>query len=154
MRRMKLAAMLLVLVCCGSGCVSGTAEWTQCVPYARQLSGIEIYGDAYTWWDRATPRYARGNTPGIGAVLVLSRTERLRYGHLAVVKRILGARRIEVAHANWGKDIFGRGYIHEAMLVEDASPANDWSELRFWIQESGSFSSVFPARGFIYPLAS
>ena len=30
--------------------------YLQCVPYARQVSGIQIYGDAWTWWDQAEGR--------------------------------------------------------------------------------------------------
>ncbi len=29
----------------------------QCVPYAREHSGVKIYGDAYTWWDKAAGKY-------------------------------------------------------------------------------------------------
>ena len=32
----------------------------QCVPYARAHSAIKIYGDAYTWWDKAAGKYSRG----------------------------------------------------------------------------------------------
>ena len=32
--------------------------YLQCVPYARDVSGIQIYGDAHTWWDQAQGRYA------------------------------------------------------------------------------------------------
>jgi hypothetical protein len=31
----------------------------QCVPYARAQSGIEIRGNAGTWWAQAEGRYAR-----------------------------------------------------------------------------------------------
>ena len=34
--------------------------YLQCVPYARQVSGIRIFGDAHTWWGQAEGRYARG----------------------------------------------------------------------------------------------
>ncbi|MEP2549877.1 MAG: CHAP domain-containing protein, partial [Marinomonas sp.] len=40
----------------------------QCVPYARQLSGVQIYGDARTWWKQAAGKYARGGRPQKGAV--------------------------------------------------------------------------------------
>ena len=44
----------------------------QCVPFVRELSGVEIYGDAYTWWQTAAEKgYERGNVPRIQAVLVL-----------------------------------------------------------------------------------
>ncbi|GAA3271795.1 hypothetical protein GCM10020258_47310 [Sphingomonas yabuuchiae] len=35
----------------------------QCVPFARQASGIAIYGDAWTWWSKAEGKYPRGRTP-------------------------------------------------------------------------------------------
>src|SRR3990172_347826 len=57
----------------------------QCVPYARQASGIDIRGDAWTWWRSAKGIYRQGQRPAVGAVLVLKRTARLRGGHLAVV---------------------------------------------------------------------
>src|SRR5580698_2051539 len=44
----------------------------QCVPYARDHSGVKIFGDAYTWWDKAADKYQRSPTPQSGAVMVLS----------------------------------------------------------------------------------
>jgi hypothetical protein len=38
--------------------------YLQCVPYARQASGIQLFGDARTWWDQAAGRYSRGHAPG------------------------------------------------------------------------------------------
>ncbi|MCH7862397.1 MAG: CHAP domain-containing protein, partial [Proteobacteria bacterium] len=35
----------------------------QCVPFARQASGIAIYGDAWTWWPSAKGQYGRGSKP-------------------------------------------------------------------------------------------
>ncbi|MGH6960663.1 MAG: CHAP domain-containing protein, partial [Dongiaceae bacterium] len=52
----------------------------QCVPYARQVSGIDIRGDAWTWWDSADGQYRRGKAPKAGAVLVFHRTNRLPRG--------------------------------------------------------------------------
>ena len=37
----------------------------QCVPFARAASGIQIYGDAWTWWSQAAGKYERGST-GLG----------------------------------------------------------------------------------------
>ncbi|MEY4869019.1 MAG: hypothetical protein RIS11_213, partial [Pseudomonadota bacterium] len=28
-------------------------EGLQCVPFARALTGVEIRGDAHSWWDQA-----------------------------------------------------------------------------------------------------
>src|SRR6478672_2506999 len=38
-------------------------RYSQCVPYARDYSGIQIFGDAWTWWTQANGRYARGQLP-------------------------------------------------------------------------------------------
>ena len=127
------------------------SEPIQCVPHARKVSGIEIYGDAHTWWRKAVGRFERGALPREGAVLVLSKTQRLKYGHLAVVKRIIDSRTIEVAHSNWGGDRTTRCVIYNNMPVKDVSPANDWSQLRFWNYPSESFGSIYPASGCIYP---
>ncbi len=123
----------------------------QCVPYARDVSGIPIRGNAHTWWYQAS-QDRRGSQPQIGAVLVLAKTSRLRYGHLAVVKDVLGPRRILVTHSNWGSDRKSRSFIYETMLVEDVSSRNDWSHLRFWNQYTNAFGSPYEAYGFIYPL--
>ena len=122
----------------------------QCVPFARAASGIEIRGDAWTWWDTAAGRYARGAQPQTGAVLVLRRTGRLRHGHIAVVVAVAGPREIHVTHANWGWDRDTRDRAYHAMPVVDVSPANDWSETRFYNYDSGAYGRVYPAHGFIY----
>lgn len=118
----------------------------QCVPYARKVSGIQIRGDAWTWWDRAHGDYARGRAPREGAVLVLDTGH--RRGHIAVVKRVAGPRRIVVDHANW----LNRGRIHTNTPVVDVSAANDWSRVRVWYtpgQQLGA--SPYEVVGFIYP---
>lgn len=120
----------------------------QCVPYARYLSGINLQGDAYTWWDSAAGSYLRGQQPLPGAVLVLSRSSRLSRGHLAVVRQVIDERRILVDHANWKP-----GEVTSGMAAADVSPGNDWSELRFFNQEAQTFGAVYPAYGFIYNIA-
>lgn len=122
----------------------------QCVPYAREASGINIRGDAWTWWTAADGRYNRGKTPRPGAVLVFARTGRLPLGHLSVVTRRLNAREILVTHANWGSTPGTRGRVAHDVRVIDISPANDWSELRVW--NGASYGKVYPAYGFIYPV--
>lgn len=122
----------------------------QCVPYARSQSGVEIYGDAHTWWDKAGQRYARGALPKPGAVMVLEKTRRMRHGHLAVVKRIINARQIDVTHSNWGSDRESRSIIYDSMRVEDISKANNWSTVRFWNNKSNNFGFPYAVRGFIY----
>ena len=61
----------------------------QCVPFARQMSGIQIYGDAWTWWDQASGRYASGFRPKRGAVLVFKPSGVMKSGHVAVVSKVI-----------------------------------------------------------------
>ena len=121
---------------------------TQCVPYARARSGIKIFGDAYTWWNTAEGQYARGNLPLVGSVLVLSKTKRLRRGHVGVVTAIVSEREIRLDHANWQPDA-----IITNMAVMDVSPANDWTQLRFWNKDARVWGAVYPASGFVYNMA-
>jgi hypothetical protein len=118
----------------------------QCVPYARQASGIQIRGDAWTWWDQADGRYPRGWRPRAGSVMVLE-TGRKR-GHVAYVKEVRGPREIVVDHANW----LNRGHIHENTPVRDVSRANDWSKVRVWYVPGDHLGgSAYEVVGFIYP---
>jgi surface antigen len=126
-----------------------TGHYSQCVPYARDFSGIQIYGDAWTWWSQANGRYDRGHTPQRGAVLTLKKTKRLTAGHVAVVASIIDSRHILVDHANWGNNSSTRGKIHVRQPAIDVSPKNDWSQIRF-LNTLGSFGAVYPAYGFIY----
>jgi hypothetical protein len=88
--------------------------------------------------------------PGIGSVLVLKRTSRLRLGHLAVVKAILNDREIVVDQANW----LNRGRIHLNIPVQDISARNDWSAVRVWYAPGGNYGSrTYPVQGFIHPPA-
>ncbi len=66
----------------------------QCVPYAREVSGIDIRGNAKTWWSQAEGRYERGNEPEVGAVLVLPPTGAMPQGHVAVVGEIVDDRHV------------------------------------------------------------
>ncbi|GAB4355577.1 MAG: hypothetical protein Kow00114_05980 [Kiloniellaceae bacterium] len=120
----------------------------QCVPYARELSGIALRGDAWTWWKKADGLYEKGKTPRPGAVLVLSKTRRLTLGHLAVVAEVLDSRNIVVHQANW----LNGGRIHRYTPVRDVSEKNDWSAVRVWYTPGNQMGSrAYPAYGFIYP---
>jgi surface antigen len=151
--------LLLLAACSSSGGrfssshASGTylAEPMQCVPYARQASGVKIFGNANTWWQQAAGRYARGALPQPGAVLVLASTQRMRYGHVAVVKRLVSSREIDVAHSNWGSDFDTRRMAYESMRVQDISSRNDWSKVRFWNFHLGQYGLPYAVQGFIYP---
>lgn len=133
----------------GAAEIVAASQPLQCVPFARDLSGLPIRGDAWTWWSAAENRFRRGQTPQVGSVLVLKRTERLQRGHLAVVTRILGLREVLIDHANW----LNRGMIHKNVPLVDVSPANDWSEVRFWYVPANYLGGHrYPAHGFIYPI--
>lgn len=123
----------------------------QCVPFARLVSGIQIYGDAWTWWDAADGKYARGHRPRPGAVLVFRPTDRMKLGHVAVVSRIVDARVVMVTHANWSRIGGERGRAEQDVTMTDASPANDWSAVRVWYRDNdGLGGSTYPTYGFIY----
>ena len=163
---------VLALVCLGlCGCVGGNADLDdddsgpapsslsqpqrsadggllQCVPYARDHSAVTIYGDAYTWWDKAAGRFARSSLPSEGAVMVLFNYAGPNRGHVAVVREILDARTIKVDHANWLDD----GAIYTDNPVRDESPDNDWSVVRVFNLKTGAWGRrLYPVQGFIGP---
>lgn len=121
-------------------------NWS-CVPYARAVSGIQIRGDAWRWWANAAGQYQRGHEPEVGAVIVLSRSARLRRGHVAVVREVVSPREVIVVHANWVR----RGRVVPSMRVIDVSANNDWSRTRWWYEPGQTFGGVYPTSGFIYP---
>ena len=117
-----------------------------CVEYARLASGITIFGDAKTWWDKARQSYAQLTNPTPGAVMVFNTRKKMALGHVAVVKRILSSREVIVDHANWGRD--GRIYLNAPVI--DVSANNDWSRVRVWNTRAGTMgSSTYAIRGFI-----
>lgn len=121
-------------------------RWS-CVPFARELTGFQISGDAWRWWDAASGRYNRGRMPVAGSVIVLKRTGSMRRGHVAVVRRVVSSREIIVDQANWAP----RGRVNEPARVIDVSAKNDWSQTRFWHQPTAQMgTSVYPTYGFIY----
>lgn len=120
----------------------------QCVPYARIVSGVQIYGDALTWWDQAENHYRRGHMPRKGAVLAFRPMGPMVLGHVAVVSKVLDDRRVLIRHANWSVP----GAIEEDVLAIDVSEEGDWSEVRVWhspTNQMGARSN--PTFGFIYP---
>jgi surface antigen len=123
----------------------------QCVPFARAASGIQLFGDAWTWWSQAEGRYRRGERPRPGAVLVFARTGRLPLGHVAVISRVVDSRVAMVTHANWSRMNGERGHAEQDVTLTDVSPGNDWSAVKVWFRDSdGLGGSVFPTYGFIY----
>ncbi len=123
----------------------------ECVPYARQMSGIQIYGNAWTWWDQAAAHYAEGAAPRIGAVLVFRPQGVMKLGHVAVVSRIVSNRILMVSHANWSRIGGVRGQIERDVTLVDVSAANDWSAVRVWWHDGqGLGTTRYPVYGFIY----
>jgi surface antigen len=118
----------------------------QCVPYARAHSAIKIFGDAYTWWDKAAGKYPRGALPEPGAVMVLHNYAGPTRGHVAVVRQVVDARQIRVDHANWLDD--GSIYVNDP--VQDVSRDNDWSVVRVFNLKTGGWGGrLYPVQGFI-----
>lgn len=100
----------------------------QCVPFARRESGVEIYGNANTWWSQAQGRYETAEGPAEGAVMVLHGYNTNARGHVAVVKEQVSPRMVIVDHANW----LNGGEITRDVPIMDVSEAGDWSEVRVW----------------------
>lgn len=119
----------------------------QCVPFARNASGIQIYGDANTWWRQAEGRYPRSRSPAPGSVLVMRGYNDPGRGHVAVVTEIISSRVIRVDHANW----LNGGEISVGVPVLDVSPENDWSDVRVWhVPNSHWGGRVYETEGFIH----
>ncbi len=124
----------------------------QCVPFARLASGIQIFGDAYTWWKQALGRYDTGVAPRTGAVLCFKPTDRMSLGHVAVVNQVLTDRIIQISHANWSRIGGTRGQIEKDVTVIDVSSTGDWSRVKVWYDPTRDIgSSSYPTYGFIYP---
>jgi surface antigen len=120
----------------------------QCVPYARDHSNVSLYGDAYTWWDKAAGRFARASEPSEGSVMVLFNYAGPNRGHVAVVRQIVDGRTIKVDHANWLDD----GVIYTDDPVRDVSAANDWSAVKVFNLRTGAWGTrIYPVQGFIGP---
>ena len=134
----------------GGGSVA-LPPFLQCVPYARSVTGISIFGDAHTWWGQAEGRYARGFLPKVGAVMAFKPHGKMVLGHVAAISRIVDSRTVLLRHANWSLIHGRRGQIENDVKAVDVSPANDWSEVRVWFDPIKSLGSThWPVQGFIY----
>ncbi len=140
---------LLALAGCGGrrAPTLGKSSSLECAPYARQVSGVQLYGDAAEWWDQAEGRYARSTRPSAGAILVFRRSDRLPFGHVSVVSRVLSRREIRVTQANW---VYHR--LGQDDAVMDVSEQGDWSAVRVWWPPSQALgATTYPAYGFVGP---
>jgi len=125
------------------------AQRSQCVPFARALSGVQIFGDAHTWWAQAAGRYPRSGLPAPGAVLVLEGYNTPYRGHVAVVTAVVSGRELRVDQANW----LNSQEVTVRVPVRDVSPNNDWSQIRMWHIPSNAWGArIYRAQGFIHPL--
>lgn len=144
-RALFATAMLALCALSSSPVVAGVL---QCVPFARQVSGIDLYGNAATWWSQAEGRYDRGQEPRVGAVLTFSASRAMPVGHVAMVSKVVNDREVLLTHANWSY----RGGIERDVRAIDVSPDNDWTDIRVWYGPTGSVGlRSNPAFGFIYP---
>ncbi|PNU01822.1 CHAP domain-containing protein [Novosphingobium guangzhouense] len=144
------AAALGIALLAGTLAAQPAQAHLQCVPYARDHSGIEIHGNARTWWKQANGSYDRGSMPKVGAVMAMSASRAMPLGHVAVVSKIVDTRHILIDQANWA----GPGVIEHDVLVEDASNDGDWSEVRVWYAPANAMGArLNPVSGFIYPAA-
>jgi len=127
------------------------SAYLQCVTFARQFTGMQIFGDAWTWWEKATGRYEEGATPRPGAVLVFRSQGRMKLGHVAVVSQIITDRYIQVTHANWSPINGRRGQVEDNVNVLDVSEKGDWSKVKVWYGPLNDLgSTVYSTYGFIY----
>ena len=141
------ARLALVVSCSLMATTPAMAQFWQCAPYARTISGIAIHGNANTWWNQAAGRYARGHAPKVGAVLAFESTGRMRLGHVAMVSEIVSDREVLLTHANWSR----RSGIETNVRAVDISDAGDWSLVKVWYAPNGGLgTSAYPTKGFIY----
>ncbi|PTS84221.1 CHAP domain-containing protein [Sphingomonas sp. HMWF008] len=141
------ARFALVVSCALLTATPAMAQFWQCAPYARMISGIEIRGNANTWWGQAAGRYARGHAPKVGAVLAFASTSRMRLGHVAMVSEVVSDREVLLTHANWSR----RGGVERDVRAIDISENGDWSLVKVWYGPQGGLgTSAYPTKGFIY----
>lgn len=130
---------------------AAASAYLQCVPFARAESGVEIQGNAKSWWTQAAGQYERGHEPRRGAVMAFASAPGMPMGHVAVVKKVVGDREILIDHANWSPINGRRGQIERNVRVIDVSDAGDWSMVRVWYAPIGDLGlRANPVQGFIY----
>ena len=139
------ARFALVSSCALMTAAPAAAQFWQCVTFARSVSGIQIRGNANTWWNQAAGHYARGHAPKVGAVLAFAATRRMRVGHVAMVSTVVSDREVLLTHANWSRP----GRVETGVRAVDVSAAGDWSEVRVQYGSAMGTSS-YPTKGFIY----
>jgi surface antigen len=146
--RVKLAIGSIALSLLAIPSAADAQSFWQCAPFARFFSGIQLFGAAGGWWAQAAGKYAEGAMPRLGSVLVFKAVGAMRSGHVATVTQVVSDRIIKVTHANWGGS---PGQVEHDVTVVDASPANDWSQVKVWYSPIGDVGTrPYPTYGFIY----
>jgi surface antigen len=145
--RAALAALTFTIALAAPTAANAQTYW-QCAPFARVFSGIQLFGAAAGWWRQAIGKYAQGEAPKLGSVLVFKAICAMRSGHVATVTKIVSDRIIKVTHANWGG---AKGRVERDVTVVDASPRGDWSQVKVWYSPIGDIGTrAYPTYGFIY----
>jgi surface antigen len=147
-----LAAMAMLSLTLGAtpAAAESGQNW-QCATYARFFSGIQLFGRAADWWQKAVGKYAQGAMPQIGSVMVMKATGSMRSGHVATVSKIVSDRVIKVTHANWSRINGRRGQVEADVDVVDVSEKGDWSKVKVWYASlKGIGTTAYPVYGFIY----
>lgn len=151
LRGLVAATLLIVAGAMPAAAQALEGRYWQCAPFAREISGIQLFGRAADWWDQASGRYARGNTPKVGAALSFQSVGRMPAGHVGIVTEVVNSRSIRMTHANWSPINGRRGQIERDVEVIDVSPNNDWTQVRVWYAPIGKIgTSAYPTNGFIY----
>ena len=141
------ARFALVAAICLATIAPANAQFWQCAPYARMVSGVQIFGNAHTWWSQAAGRYERGSEPVEGAVMSFAPSGKMRLGHVAMVSKVIDDRKVLLNHANWSR----RGGVEKDVIAIDVSERGDWSRVKVWFASNGGLgTSVYPVNGFIY----
>ena len=120
----------------------------QCVPFARQEAGLEIYGDANTWWAQAKDKFHRQTEPVEAGVLVLRGYGGAQRGHVAVIREVVSERMVIVDHANW----LNHGEVTRNVPVRDVSDRGDWSAVQVWNVQTAQWGArEYQVQGVIVP---
>ena len=149
-RLVRLLSSATLAIGVAAGAPAAAAPW-QCVTFARAFSGIDLHGNAATWWGQAQGKYAEGSEPRVGGVLVFKATPGMRVGHVATVSAVVSPREIRVTHANWSPIDGHRGQVENDVAVIDTSGSGNWSRVRVWYGPVGDLGRRdYPVYGFIY----
>ncbi len=149
--RTLVGSLVVCLTLAFSNAGAHAEDYWQCAAFARVFSGIQIFGDAWTWWQKASGHYLKGDTPKSGAVLVFRPQGAMKLGHVAVVSQVLTDRIIQVTHANWSLIDGERGKIEQNVTVVDVSPGGDWTQVKVWydpLRDLGT--TTYSTYGFVY----